>query len=140
MNDATQTPYRFRREGLSARSDERPALAILWCRFEPDRAGEVALLGPEGGDARILGRGDAPTEAGEERLLFFRQRPGETLPTGPLKDPTLSRRQLRLEVTGSGRLQIDALGRCPLRIHGPDGAAGIARGASGSSGSQLEFH
>lgn len=96
-----------------------PALVVLWSRDEPHRVGEIALL-PLGGAgvSALLGR-QAPSPDDEvPRLTFVRQRPGRTEATGPLRSPHLSRDQLLLVVEGAGRVRVDNVGRCPLRVGG----------------------
>ena len=84
----------------------RPALVVLWCADEPDRAGEIAWLdeGP-----LVLGRSGT--------LRFVRARPGRDEPTGPLQSPRISREQLRI-VPGAGGIQLENVGRCPLLLNG----------------------
>ncbi len=91
-----------------------PALVIAWSVDEPHRLGEVALFDGRVGEY-VLGRGGA--ERGETRVCFFRQRPGELVPTAPLQDPAISRRQLVVRVRGK-RLEVEGVGRCSVFVRG----------------------
>src|SRR4051812_35926582 len=103
-----------------------PMLVIVWCRSEPERVGEVALLG-EGGPPLVLGRGPSP-DGVEPRLRFVRQRPGAMTPTAALVAPGLSRRQLLLHPRANGA-DIERLGQCALEVNGvPTDAAEIRVG------------
>jgi len=101
------------REGLRAAA-ERLALVVVWAAEAPERVGEVLLVAPRGA-AVELGRG---TDG------WVRQRPGENLPAAPLTDMRLSRRQLRVQGLGA-RLQVENLGRCPLRVRGETTAQAV---------------
>lgn len=85
-------------------------LLIVWSREEPERVGEVALLPPERGSARVLGR----ESAGPGRLGFARQRPGGEEPRGPLRSARISREQLLVEAVGDA-LRVRNIGRLPLK-------------------------
>jgi two-component system, NtrC family, response regulator HydG len=89
--------------------DEPLALVIAWSAEEPTRLGEVAIV--DGSKLHVLGR----TESGV--LVFQRQRPGETVTTGPLLGSGISRRQLTLRARGDA-LIVERVGRCPMRING----------------------
>ncbi|GMV39687.1 MAG: hypothetical protein AMXMBFR64_14030 [Myxococcales bacterium] len=106
-------------ERIAARPPERDqaeqvALAIAWSAVSPGRVGEVALLGDE---PAWLGRGEALPDDGGPRLLFGRQRPGSFVPCGPLMEPAVSRRQLRVTLTGDG-VEVESVGLCPLLVDG----------------------
>ncbi len=90
-------------------------LVIVWCRSEPHRVGEVALLG-EGGPPLVLGRGPSP-DGVEPRVRFARQRPGVMTPAPPLVAPGLSRRQLLVHPRENGA-DIERLGQCALEVNG----------------------
>jgi two-component system nitrogen regulation response regulator GlnG/two-component system response regulator HydG len=108
----TIEPSSFGAPGGAGEGRELAALVIAWCPAEPRRVGEVALL-PEGGQALVLGRGEA--RAG--RLAFVRQRPGANEPTAPLASPGISREQLRVRAHAGGVL-VEVVGRCPALADG----------------------
>jgi DNA-binding NtrC family response regulator len=89
------------------------ALTLVWTASEPERLGETLLL--TNGEAGVFGRGGAPDEERENRIVLQRQRPGENQPAAVLENPFLSRVHLRIEPQGEGLL-ITALGKRPLRI------------------------
>jgi two-component system nitrogen regulation response regulator GlnG/two-component system response regulator HydG len=99
-------------------------LVIVWCPSEPERVGEVALLG-EGGPPMVLGRGPSP-DGIELRLRFFRQRPGELTATAPLSAPGLSRRQLLVHPREDGA-DLERLGQCALEVNGRPVEAALVR-------------
>ncbi|HEU4578597.1 MAG TPA: sigma 54-interacting transcriptional regulator [Polyangiaceae bacterium] len=96
----------------AASAEARLALAVLWWRGEPGRAGEVLLPGAQPAE---FGRDDegAPTS----RLRLCRPRPGTNAPAAPLTDPFLSRRQLRVQRSADA-LAVEALGKRPLLLNG----------------------
>lgn len=73
-------------------------LAVLWCRDEPWRVGEV-LVAPAD-SVSWLGRGPADPE-GPPKTHPSQLRPGRLLPSSPLGALSLSRYQLRLEAKGN---------------------------------------
>ena len=85
---------------------------IAWCREEPDRVGELAVVPPDA--QMVLGRG-APDS--ERRMCFFRPRPGRLEPASPLASRGLSRRQLEVR-PGPDGIEVRRVGRCPMRING----------------------
>ncbi len=97
---------------------------IVWCPSEPERVGEVAILG-EGGPPLVLGRGPSP-DGVEPRLRFSRQRPGSMTPTPPLVAPGLSRRQLLIHPREDGA-DVERLGQCTLEINGRTTDAALVR-------------
>lgn len=97
------------------KSDLVLALMIAWSPTAPERVGEVAIFDADSG-ARVLGRG-APETGGNERAIFYRQRPERLEGQSPLAHPGLSREQLRIRVDGGG-LRIDQLGKCALEFQG----------------------
>jgi two-component system, NtrC family, response regulator HydG len=92
---------------------------IAWCREEPERVGELAIL-PTGADV-VLGRG-APDS--EPRMRFFRPLPGRLEPTAPLSSRGLSRRQLEVR-PGADQIGVRRVGRCPMRINGVECDEGL---------------
>ena len=90
-----------------------PALVIAWSREEPDRVGEVALLG----GIQLFGRGGPRADDVLPRTRFVRQRPGTAAPTAPIESLRVSRAQLRLTPAGDALL-VESIGRCPLRVNG----------------------
>jgi two-component system nitrogen regulation response regulator GlnG/two-component system response regulator HydG len=97
---------------------------IVWCPSEPERVGEVAILG-EGGPPMVLGRGPSP-DGVEPRMRFARQRPGVMTPTPPLVAPGLSRRQLLVHPHDDGA-DIERLGQCTLEVNGRVTDAALVR-------------
>lgn len=96
----------------------RPVLIVAWAAAEPARIGEV--LPVPSGAAALLGRGGDP---------LVRQRPGRNEPTGPLRSPRISRRQLRIEALRDGRLHVENIGRRALQVRGaPTREAVVAPG------------
>ena len=108
------------RSGRGRGPGVRTALVLCWSAEEPDRMGEV-LIAPT--ELSVFGRG----EAGEGRVGLVRQRPGRNEPTAALRSRKVSRQQLRLQALGAGRIQVENVGRAPLRIRGepvPQGVVG----------------
>jgi two-component system nitrogen regulation response regulator GlnG/two-component system response regulator HydG len=112
MDDATAT---------WAPADERVedgshhlALVLLAYESDPSRIGEVARCDTP----RVLGR--------HGTLEWCRQRPGSRKPTGSLADRHLSRRHLELTPEGD-QVQVDNLGRVPLKLNGRTVTACLAR-------------
>lgn len=100
---------------------ELHALILAWSVDHPERVGE-ALLVPA--TARWqFGRGSA-SPGSLPRVELSRQRPGVTVPTGPLLTPTLSREQLELEQQPEG-LSFRNVGRCPARVNGTSASEGL---------------
>ncbi|HMV68664.1 MAG TPA: hypothetical protein PKA64_17565, partial [Myxococcota bacterium] len=95
---------------------DRPVfgLILVGSLDEPERAGEIALL-PSA--ASILGRAASAPGERVPHVELVRQRPGRNEPTGPLRTPTLSREQLRLEPDGE-RLIVHNVGRASMRVGG----------------------
>jgi DNA-binding NtrC family response regulator len=102
----------------------RLALALLWSRTEPARAGEVLLPAPTTGTGmQSFGRGPrSPVQA----LELVRQRPGRNERTGLPTSPSLSREQWHLR-GGYDQLHIENVGRCPLLHNGVAIAAATVR-------------
>ncbi len=115
-NDATLDVSELRPVG-STRPLDQLALSIAWAPAEPERVGEVALFEPDAG-VRVLGRGE-PSDGGAERVVFHRQRPGETTRTGPLTSPGISREQLRVCVEDGG-LRVERVGKRRMSFRGED--------------------
>lgn len=88
-------------------------LVVAWCREEPERVGELAIL-PSGGSELVLGRGASDAEP---RMRFFRPLPGRLEPRPPLAARGLSRRQLELR-PGPDRVLVRRVGRCAMHING----------------------
>lgn len=101
------------------------ALTIVWSLAEPGRVGETALL-PRDGVIQILGRGEGRGGEVDERVAFFRQRPGRIEPRPPLQGKGISRRQLRLRTRGD-EVVFERLGRCPLLYNGVAADSGVLR-------------
>ncbi len=111
-------------------------LVVAWCRQEPMRAGEIAVLPPEG-PRLVLGRGSSDDEP---RLRFSRPRPGRLEPTLPLAAPGLSRRQIEIVPRG-GALEVRRVGRCTMRINGAECETGtLEPGDSLALGQELVLY
>lgn len=106
-------------------AEEVMALLVAWSLDEPERVGEVALVGATEG-CQLLGRGPGSPDDRHPRMVFLRQRPGHNEATGPLASQRLSRRQLEVRVL-DGALQVANLGRSALRIEGRPAAEGLVR-------------
>ncbi len=118
MQDQTLTPEPLLHHIPRERGSQLDALLVLWSRDEPDRVGELVLIPP--GPAQqvwFFGRNSA-TPLPHDHLGLFRQRPGSLEGTGGLLAPRVSRQQLRLQRTTSGVLEVENLGRCPMRHQG----------------------
>ena len=141
--------------GEAVEAMEQWALVILWSPREPERTGEVALLGTGGGEW-VLGRdpshatpseGEPPASTPRRPVIFFRQRPpgieGGTSPEDAspfILGEWISRRQLVLRPTPEGLL-IHNIGRCPLLINGEPVTGGLApAGATIQLQDQLLLH
>jgi two-component system nitrogen regulation response regulator GlnG/two-component system response regulator HydG len=111
-----------------------PALAVAWSVLEPERAGEVILLDRAAMRAEpVLGRHDGDHDYGGRPFLVpCRQRPGETVETGPLELPAhVSRIQLAVGPGHDGRVRLTNAGKASVVV----GAA--SRLAAGQS---VEIH
>ena len=86
----------------------QPVLIIAWCASAQDRAGELFPLST--GPAATIGRG--------EGLRPVQRRPGGDVVRPTLRDPWLSRDQLRVQVSADGDLLAENAGRCPMLFHG----------------------
>ena len=94
-------PERTRTPG----EDLRTALALIACRDQPGRVGEVAFLT----EACTMGRqGDVPWQ---------RHRPGSRGLTGNLTDPRLSRAQAKFQPVGD-RIEVKNTGRARMFLNG----------------------
>jgi transcriptional regulator with AAA-type ATPase domain len=111
----------------SARTPERASVAttdaivLLWANAEPHRSAEIAIL--TRGAPAIIGRGEG--DADEQRIRWFRQRPGVLTPTAPLLSPSLSRRQLALHWHADG-VRVERVGKTSLHIGGVRTDEGVA--------------
>lgn len=97
-----------------------PALVIAYCRDAPDRVGDVGLLHGPGRSPRTwsIGRGTGDDSDSAERLQWVQQRPGHNRPRPPLAHRRISRSQLMVSVLRSGRLSLENVGHCALRVNG----------------------
>ncbi len=100
-----------------------PALAILWAPYEPDRVGEVFLV-PRSPHGVLFGRG-AENGSGPGKRHPIRQRPGHNEPRPPLITPTISRVQLRCWTDEAGKLHMERVGRCLVRVGGRELDRGV---------------
>ncbi|MEM9456942.1 MAG: sigma 54-interacting transcriptional regulator [Myxococcota bacterium] len=108
----------FDRSQSGSRRPEVLALAVAWCREQPERVGEVLLPIPAehgGHDAWEFGR----EAEGDRRLAFLRQRPGHNQVMPALGDSRLSRRQWIVRPSDEA-LEIDNQGKRPLLVDGQE--------------------
>jgi len=122
ITTCSKRPDWLRREDGSTDS-ERLCLVIAWSAAEPGRVGEAAVIDEQLGSV-VLGRGGPTPSDQQERLRFFRQRPGVLEPTPPLKGDGISRRQCLLRPVPSG-LEIERVGRCAVLIDGEEVERGL---------------
>lgn len=87
-----------------------PALVLAWADKDPERVGEVLFVDQH---ASFFGR---DSEAAEPRAMLVRQRPGANDKTGPLRNPFLSRRHLKLQRVDDDGISITCLGKRPLLV------------------------
>ena len=111
MDDATRT---WEASVDSGAEERLPTVVLVAFPSRPERVGEVARIADEG----VLGR--------HGTLPWQQQRPGGARSRGPLQDPHLSRKQLRLSRAGEG-LSVENLGRTPLLHNGLPAATCTAR-------------
>lgn len=88
-------------------------LAVIWCRDEPWRMGEVLLI-PRGSPAPRIWFGRGPAEEQRPKSHLGQQRPGLWLPSPPLLAPSISRYQLELQLAGDEEVLVWNRGRAPL--------------------------
>lgn len=102
----------------SAGDDEREctALVLVWSRAEPERVGQVALF-PTGSPARVLGRAWSQSNL-DDRVRFYKQRPGTLQPMQDLLGRGMSRNQLSIQPARGGGLRVDNIGRPPCLVNG----------------------
>jgi len=117
----TTTVFPGEGDPVPGRRGERPpapALVIAWSVSNPEQIGEVIPL-PRGSSAPpvVLGRGPGRSDDDVARVHPVHQRPGRNRSAPPLSGPSLSRRQLLIRVNGS-RVEVENVGRCPLRYRG----------------------
>jgi two-component system nitrogen regulation response regulator GlnG/two-component system response regulator HydG len=98
--------------GVMESTGDVAALVIAWSAEQPWRAGELAVL-PEG-RTQVLGRGES--EDGEQRVLFFRHRPGRVDAGPSLAGAGLSRRQLLVSPSADG-VSVERIGKCEMRVN-----------------------
>ncbi len=104
---------------LSSEVDESAecwGLVIAWSADEPERAGEVAPVpGGSPGPFRIFGRGEPAPSDPHGRLLFAQVRGRQVQTRPPLSSPCLSRVQLRVRALRDESIEVENVGRLPLR-------------------------
>jgi DNA-binding CsgD family transcriptional regulator len=94
-------------------------LAVVWCREEPWRVGEILHVGAGDRRVHIFGRGDdAPEEPLQSRLRLIQQRPGQNVVTPPLGSRKVSRVQLRIQRVDGRTLAIENLGKRSMHVRG----------------------
>lgn len=109
--DVSTLPPLVGSEQGAAAPAELLGLAVLWSRDDASHVGEVLLV--EQGSCVTFGRGTSGTESGPHRGL------ARLSPTGRssirlLRNPRVSRNQLRLSVCDSDHLQVENVGSCAL--------------------------
>ena len=116
------------------------ALVLLWSLRAPERVGELFWI-PSHPTGRTYALGRS-LDAARGGLTLYRQRPGTSeqgnvslFETGPLRDPSISRRQLEIEVVSAEALEVTNLGRRRLLINGQE-----TRRAEVRVGDVLELH
>ena len=129
IDDSLDASRRERGAGV-----ERLALVLVWSRDEPERVGEVALVGPRRGPW-ILGRETDDNLDEPGRLSWLRQRPGDSEATGQLRSPRISRAHLELRARGLESLELRNLSRRPMWVNGVESTE-----ARLSPGDVLELH
>ncbi len=123
--DDDSTVTTIGRAGVDAAvAEERPTLVLLWSASQPNKAGEVALMPARG--FGLLGRGRARSSDPHPRIRFVQQRPDANIAGDSLSGAGLSREQLRIKGL-KDRLELENLGKCPLRIAGKVVDKGVAR-------------
>ncbi len=118
MSDATLSFHETRERSAALEEEVVTALVVVWSAAEPDRVGEVALLGP--GETAELGR----ELDGKGALRFLRQRPFGNEPRPPLAGAGISRQQLKLKGR-PGAIAIESVGRCPMVAGGEEVARAL---------------
>jgi transcriptional regulator with AAA-type ATPase domain len=97
-----------------------PALVLVWSREEPERIGEVVLIGPRLQNW-VLGRETAENRNEPGRLELIRQSPGHNQSTGQFHSPKVSRGQLELRAVEANRIFVrNCATRRPMRINGKE--------------------
>jgi DNA-binding NtrC family response regulator len=95
----------------------------VWSRDEPHRIGESAPVEAK----RVVGRGGSLPGSTAPRLVFYRQRPGASIPMPPLESPRISRVQLELSPGEGGALAVRSVGRSVLLLNGEEATSGLVR-------------
>jgi two-component system nitrogen regulation response regulator GlnG/two-component system response regulator HydG len=97
-------------------SGECWGLVIAWSADEPERVGEVAPVpGGAPGPFRIFGRGEPGPSDPHGRLLFAQVRGRHVQTRPPLSSPRLSRVQFRARALRDESIEVENVGRLPLR-------------------------
>ena len=125
-DDSTITGFAVPWARPKAAQPDELMLTLLWSVDEPHRVGEALLVPPytKGAFGRAhVNEGDA------NRLILYRLRPEDELPTGSLITPHMSRDQAAIERRGH-RLHLRPMGRCPMRVNGHlvDGVVSLVAG------------
>ncbi|TNF30837.1 MAG: LuxR family transcriptional regulator [Deltaproteobacteria bacterium] len=115
--DTTEAVMGNAAPGAGAGQDIGLALVVVWCRDEPDRAGEVLWFGPSDSRTHVFGRGaDRPADPSHVRATLVRQRPGANLQAPPLQARGVSREQLHVHRVEAAGLALDNRGRRALLV------------------------
>ena len=104
---------------LQAKAKKRLGFIVLWNSDEPETVGAfLQAVADDTDQTRVLGRGaERPTDE-HPRLAAVRQRPLSNQALGPFESPSLSRVQLLVRPTDTGRLELVNLGRRRLFVNG----------------------
>lgn len=95
-----------------------PTLVLIWSQEEPERIGELVCPLRSHGLHFTIGRAVEPDDAGAFPLTFVRLRPCSRDDTGPLRAARVSRRQLRLRLTGDDSFFIERNASAALLVNG----------------------
>ncbi len=109
----------------------RPCLTLAWSLDEPERIGEVLAVA----ETCCVGRGEALADDPAPRIQPLRVRPGGAMRCAPIGNARVSRVQLVLRPLGPRRLEIQSVGRTPMRVNGAE-----TKSAEVTVGDVVELH
>jgi len=125
IENATDDPSTRDDDGLVRKSGgqrDELVLVVVWCPLEPARLGEILVL-PRGGEPVLFGRGAREDDDVGDRIAFRRERPGQLVHAGQLRNPFISRTQLELRAVEGG-VAARNLGKRAIEIEGVEEAEG----------------